>query len=189
MLAHAPHGILVSSFLLARVKKFDLDKLIRTFVKVSPRLQSIARARTRCSATAEDLIQDAWLNLIKSQSGTVIEAPTGYVVRVANNTIIGHLRKEKRRSQIDSEINDLLWETTDEISPERVVIGRQNLRTVQAALDKMPEKTRRIFLMNRIDGIPHRRIADMFGITDEAVYYHIRRALERLAELRDELAN
>ena len=48
------------------------------------------------------------------------------------------------------------------------------------------EKTRRIFLMNRIERIPHRRIAEQLGITDEAVYYHIRRALERLAALRDE---
>lgn len=170
------------------MKKLDLHKLIGTFVKVSPRLRSVARARTRCSATAEDLIQDTWLNLANSQSEKVIEAPVGYVVRVANNTIIGHLRKEKRRSQIDTEVNGLLWETTDEMSPERVVIGRESLRAVQAALDTMPEKTRRIFLMNRIDGIPHRRIADILGISDEAVYYHIRRALERLAELRDELA-
>jgi RNA polymerase sigma-70 factor (ECF subfamily) len=29
----------------------------------------------------------------------------------------------------------------------------------------------------------------MLGISDEAVYYHIRRALERLAVLRDELAD
>ena len=171
------------------MKKFDLDRLIRAFISVRPRLQSVARARTGCPATAEDLIQDTWLNLANSKSATVIDAPTGYVVRVANNTIIGHLRKEKRRSQIDNEINGLLWETADEMSPERIAIGRQNLRAVQAALDRMPEKTRRIFLMNRIEGIPHRRIADIFGISDEAVYYHIRRALERLAELRDELAD
>jgi RNA polymerase sigma-70 factor (ECF subfamily) len=43
--------------------------------------------------------------------------------------------------------------------------------------------------MNRIDGIPHRRIAEQMGMTDEAVYYHVRRALERLARLRDDLAD
>jgi RNA polymerase sigma-70 factor (ECF subfamily) len=72
------------------------------------------------------------------------------------------------------------------VSPERTVIGRENLDAVRAALDELPEKTRRIFLMNRIDGIPHRRIAEQMGITDEAVYYHVRRALERLARLRDD---
>jgi RNA polymerase sigma-70 factor (ECF subfamily) len=53
------------------------------------------------------------------------------------------------------------------------------------ALDNLPEKTRRIFLMNRIEHISHRKIAEKLGISDEAVYYHIRRALERLAKVRD----
>jgi RNA polymerase sigma-70 factor (ECF subfamily) len=82
-----------------------------------------------------------------------------------------------------------LGETVDEVSPERVLIDRQTLGCVCAALDQLPEKTRRIFLMNRIGQIPHRRIAEMLGISDEAVYYHIRRALERLAVLRDELSD
>jgi RNA polymerase sigma-70 factor (ECF subfamily) len=82
-----------------------------------------------------------------------------------------------------------LWDTVDEASPERLLIGRENLSAVRAALDALPERTRRIFLMNRIEQISHRRIAEMLGISDEAVYYHIRRALERLAVLRDELAD
>ena len=66
-------------------------------------------------------------------------------------------------------------------------MGRDALRAVQVALDELPEKTRRIFLMNRIEGVPHRKIAELLDMSDEAVYYHIRRALEHLAHLRDEL--
>ena len=69
----------------------------------------------------------------------------------------------------------------------RRLIGRENLRAVCAALDELPAKTRSIFLMNRIENISHRSIARIYGMTDEAVYYHIRRALEHLAQLRDEM--
>jgi RNA polymerase sigma-70 factor (ECF subfamily) len=171
------------------VDRLKLGKLIGAFVKVRPRLEAVAQARTGCRATAEDLIQDAWLKLENTRYDSPIDNPGGYITQVANTMVAGHLRKERRRAEIDAEVCGLLWDTVDEASPERVLIGRQNLCSVCAALNELPAKTRRIFLMNRVEQIPHRRIAEMLGISDEAVYYHIRRALERLAELRDELAD
>lgn len=132
-------------------------------------------------------MQDAWLKIDSVKSSESIENPRAFVARIANNTVSGHLRKERRRSEIDGELAELLWEVTDEVSPERALICRESLRAVEVALARMPEKTRKIFLRNRIDGVPHRRIAEQLEISDEAVYYHIRRALEALADLRDEL--
>ncbi|WP_145643192.1 RNA polymerase sigma factor [Neorhizobium alkalisoli] len=171
------------------VNKLKLAELIGVFVRMRPRMERVARMRTGSHALSEDLIQDVWLRLENSPMGERIENPAGFLTHVANTTIAGHMRKERRRAEIDLEISELIWETSDEISPERLMIGRENLKTVHAALDDLSEKTRRIFLMNRIEGISHRRIAEMLGVSDETVYYHIRRALERLATLRDEIAD
>lgn len=175
--------------IVVRVDRLTLGKLIGAFVKVRPRLEAVAQARTGSRATAEDLIQDVWLKLENTRVDGEVENPGGFITQVANTTVAGHLRKERRRAEIDAEVCGLLWDSIDEASPERVLIGREKLCSVCAALDELPPKTRRIFLMNRIEQIPHRRIAETLGISEEAVYYHIRRALERLAELRDELAD
>ena len=171
------------------MSRLNIGKLIGAFAKARPRLEAVAQARTGNRAAAEDLMQDAWLKLEGARPGQAIDNPVGYITRVANNLVSDHMRKERRRAAIDSEIADLLWENVDAVSPERALIGRETLKAVQAALDELPERTRRIFLMNRIEGLTHRRIAEMLGISDEAVYYHIRRALERLAVLRDDLAD
>lgn len=174
--------------IVAGVDRRKLGKMIGDFVKVRPRLEAVAQARTGCRATAEDLIQDAWLKLESTRVDGQIDNPGGFITQVANTTVAGHLRKERRRAEIDAELCGLLWESVDEASPERVLIGREKLCSVCTALNELAPKTRRIFLMNRIEQITHRRIAETLGISEEAVYYHIRRALERLAELRDELA-
>lgn len=166
----------------------NLAKLIAVFVKVRPRLEAVAQARTGSRAIAEDLVQDAWLKLEKARPDQPLENPAGYITRIAHNIVSDHVRKERRRAEIDGELAGLLWESVDTVSPERALIDRENLKAVRAVLDDLPEKTRRIFLMNRLEGVSHRRIAEMLGISDEAVYYHIRRALERLASLRDDLA-
>jgi RNA polymerase sigma factor (sigma-70 family) len=168
------------------VSASHFGKLISTFLKARPRLETVAEARTGSKTTAEDLLQDAWLRLEKVRTDVPIDNPAGFIVSVTKRTVIDHVRKERRRAEIDAEISDVLWDSFDDISPERYLIGRESLEAVCAVLDELPEKTRRIFLMNRIERIPHRRIAEQLGITDEAVYYHIRRALERLATLRDE---
>ncbi len=168
--------------------RLTLGRLLSTFAALKPRLVALAQARTGSRAIAEELVQDTWLKLSGSRAET-IDNPGGFINQVARNTISDHLRKERRRTEIDAEISDLLWPAVDDVSPERTLIGREHVQHVRAVLDELPEKTRRIFLMNRIESISHRRIAELFDMTDEAVYYHIRRALERLAELRDEIAD
>lgn len=169
--------------------RLNLGKLFGAFVKLRPRLEAGAQWRTGSRATAEDLIQDTWLKLEGSRFESSVENPAGFITQVAKSTIAGHLRKEGRRAEIDAEVSELLWDSVDVVSPERMLIGRESLKAVQAALDELPEKTRRIFLMNRIDRIPHRKIAEIYEMTDDAVYYHIRRALERLADIRNDLAD
>lgn len=168
--------------------RLKFGQLLTAFAAMKPRLESLAQARTGSRAIAEELVQDTWLKLSGSGAET-IDNPGGFINRIARNTVTDHLRKERRRAEIDAELSDLLWSGIDEISPERTLIGREHAQHARAILEELPEKTRRIFLMNRIDGISHRRIAEIFDITDEAVYYHIRRALERLATLRNEIAS
>ncbi|GGF75111.1 DNA-directed RNA polymerase sigma-70 factor [Azorhizobium oxalatiphilum] len=165
--------------------KLNLGKLAAAFTQMRPRLEAAARARTGCRATAEDLIQDTWLKLEASSTDQPISNPGGFIAHIARYTVIDHLRKERRRSEIDAEVSGILWDGMDEVSPDRVLDGKARLCAVLNALREMPERTRTIFLMNRLDRVPHRRIAEQFGISDEAVYYHIRRALERLAQVRD----
>ncbi|PWK74060.1 sigma-70 family RNA polymerase sigma factor [Aminobacter sp. AP02] len=165
----------------------ELTRLLSSFAALRPRIEALIRGRVGCRATAEDIVQDTWIRMSKVRNDEAIENHASFVMRAAKNAAIGHLRKQNRRSELDAEVNELLWQSVDEISPERVEMGRDMLRAVEAALQTMPEKSRRIFLMNRLGGISHREIARRLGISDEAVYYHIRRVVERLAELRDNI--
>ncbi|GLS32877.1 RNA polymerase sigma-70 factor, ECF subfamily [Mesorhizobium albiziae] len=152
-----------------------------------PRAEAMARRRVGCAFTAEDIMQDTWIKLANVRRDDTISNPAGFAIKTAMNAVVGHFRKQRRRTEIDAEVNDLLWQSVDELSPERIALGRDVLRVVDAALKKMPERSRRIFLMNRLGGVSHREIARRLGISEEAVYYHIRRVVERLGELRDQL--
>jgi len=171
---------------IGNLDRLKFGDLLTAFLKARPRLEATVRARTLNRATAEDVVQDAWLKLDAADAIIPIDNVGGYLSRVVSNAVTDHFRKERRRSEIDHELSDILWDNIDTVSPEKVLIGRENLAILCKALDELPERSREIFLLNRMHGIPHRKIADQMGISDNAVYYHIRRALEHLARFRDE---
>lgn len=165
----------------------DFVRLLDSFVRLRPQLISFSRKRRMDHSLAEDLVQDTWIKIQTAPSQGAINNPAAFIRTTANNTTTDYVRKVRRRKDIDAEIEDILGDSSDDITPERTVMGRQTLRAVTDTLNQMPERTRRIFLMSRVEGYTHKNIAEMEAITEEAVYYHIRRALERLAVLRDTL--
>jgi len=65
----------------------------------------------------------------------------------------------------------------DEIEPERVLAGKDELRSVLLALESLSERTRDIFIAYRVDGFRRREIAENFGISVSAVEKHLAKAM------------
>ncbi|WP_225771168.1 RNA polymerase sigma factor [Inquilinus sp. Marseille-Q2685] len=166
-----------------------LSRILDAFGANAPGMAAGLYGRVRCRARSADILQDAWIRLAELGTDGAVENPQAYVRRTVRNAATDHLRKERRRAAIDQEVHDLLWDSADEMSPERIAIGREAVAALGRALAEMPEQSRRVFLMNRFEGRTHRQIARDLGVSETTVYYHIRRVLERLSELRDSLAD
>jgi RNA polymerase sigma factor (sigma-70 family) len=168
------------------VSEGGVKRWLEAFLRSRSTLERVATSYTKNGTVAEDIVQDIWIKLDSAEPVDEIDSPSRYMTRVVRNAALDQFRKERRQSAIRDEVTDLIWEPRDDISPERIAMGRDELRRVEAVLASLPEKTRKIFLMNRIEGVSHRKIAEQMAISEEAVYYHIRRALERLVDLRDQ---
>jgi RNA polymerase sigma factor (sigma-70 family) len=68
----------------------------------------------------------------------------------------------------------------EEKSPERVLVVEQELSLVAGALNRMPERTRDVFLLIRVEGLKQAEIAEMLGISVSAVEKHFAKALAHL---------
>jgi RNA polymerase sigma factor (sigma-70 family) len=63
-----------------------------------------------------------------------------------------------------------------------VLQGRQSLATVLNALGELPERTRTVFILFRLENMKQREIADMLGISVRTVEQHVVRASVKLRE-------
>jgi RNA polymerase sigma factor (sigma-70 family) len=151
-----------------------------------PALMAFFLRRLRNHAEAEDLTQDVLLRVAAYGSVINAERPDPYVFQMAANLLRDRARKEVVRTRFaiglgaeggDAEARD----------PHRIMQGRQALASVLAALKELPERTRSIFILFRLEQMRQRDIADLYGVSTRAVEKHIVKAsLHLRARLGDE---
>lgn len=140
--------------------------------------------RLRCVFTARDLAQDVYLKLhVLGDAGEVRDGKA-YLFRMAANLATDHLRTERRRAELLSEAQEILWAPSETRTPERELSGRQDVARLRRAAESLPTLSREIFRLNRFEGKTQREIADRLGVSLTTVEKHIRKVLDRLAKAR-----
>jgi RNA polymerase sigma-70 factor (ECF subfamily) len=191
--AHARHNLvrvrLRADLSVGLQVKWDLSNLFRRY---NADLTMALRRRGLSSDAAADIAQETFLRVLTvgSRMGADREPdsdnPRGYLLRVARNLSIDLGRREGRSPFIGAAID--LFEATPDQAPsqEARLSDRQKLAAVAAALDELPERTRRAFEMHRLGERTLAEIAEALGLSVSRTaalikdaYHHIR---SRVAE-------
>jgi RNA polymerase sigma-70 factor, ECF subfamily len=148
----------------------------------------------RQSATADELFQDVWSNLIRARESYVPTAKfTTWLYRLAHNRWIDQVRADGHLTLVsaDDEPHEELVAAIpasriDE--PESRVENRQLAERLKAAVASLPPAQRDAFLLQQEGDLSLSEIAELTGVGVETVKSRIRYALAKLrGELRGEL--
>jgi len=159
--------------------------LTRLLLNERPSLLRLAQRIVGTAPAAEDVTQSLWLRIQRVEDDPPIANKRAYLYRLATNLAVDHARSDQRREDVHAEAQALLWGSNASFTPERIVDALDTLRRVKAAAETLPEPTRSIFRMNRIEGLTQREIAAKVGLTTTSIENHIRRALTALGRARD----
>jgi RNA polymerase sigma-70 factor (ECF subfamily) len=152
--------------------------LVAVFTTHRTLLKRAAQEILGNAACAEDLVHDACLKALACETHNALE-PLPYALRMVRNMAIDRYRRAVLEGRIFDHDDDVLAVSAGTGSPERVAIDRQLLRRVARELAALPERTRRVFEMCRLEGRSQREIADMFDISPTMVHFLLREALDR----------
>ena len=144
--------------------------------------------KVRDQSHAEDLVQEVFLRLVK-KAGFDGNRPgaKAYVFETANNVYIDWLRRRNVRQAGAHDSLEAGHPTDEDFSSERVLIGKERLAGALAALMSLPERTRAIFVLRRIEGLRCKDVAKRLNISTSAVEKHMVKAVAHLMRhLEDE---
>lgn len=130
---------------------------------------------------SEDLVQEVFVRVLRRGDCNDVDNVEAFIFTAARNL----LRDRARRQEVQGRwlSNETPPDHVSEVlSPERVLQGKESLKAILSELGEMSEKTRDIFILNRLEGLKYREIADQYGISISAVEKHMIKALARLSK-------
>jgi len=146
-------------------------------------IQAYLNRRLKDAETAADLTQETFLRYAE-QSGA-ITYDRSYLYRTAHNLAVDHMRLQARRLIQRTTGEDLADIPEDRPSLEDAASAKQSVDRLRQAVAELPERTRQIFTLVRLEGLSYAQTAERLGVSESSVQKHLAKALERIMERVD----
>lgn len=154
----------------------DLASLYRA---EAPRLRRMLTRRLSPERAA-DLVQTTFLRVLGlgTRRPVKLDQPGAYLTRIAGNLMRDEARSAFRRSEaLHFSIETCELPSGD---PHDGLEARDLLRRVNTAIDRLPQRTREIFMAHRFEDLTYPQIAERMGVSVKTVEKHISAALAQL---------
>jgi len=158
------------------------DWFVREVLPLEAMLMQFLRRGWRNSADVKDLCQDVYVRIYEAAQIEIPVPAKAFVFATARNLLIDRIRKENVVSIEAVADLDALGIALDEPGPDRSAIARQELRRLQAALDRLPPRARDAVVMRKIEGLSRPEIAARMGIAEPTVSQHLAAGMAALAD-------
>lgn len=133
------------------------------------------------AAEAEDLVQEVFLKMQTRSTTDAIHNIEGYLFRTAATVLVDRHRA-RGVEWLPHDAVPAANQPHEDISPERVLMGKESMDLVIAALEGLPPRTREAFVLHRFEEMTYGAIAKRMGISIKTVEKLVSRAMKRLLE-------
>ena len=110
----------------------------------------------------------------------------GYILTIVKNKCLNYLQHKKVKLKADQEINEQAqWalsiriNTLEACNPDKI-FSQEILQIIENTLQRLPERTSKIFKMSRFDNLSHKEIAEKLNLSTKSIEYHISKTLGEL---------
>lgn len=156
------------------------------------RASRIAFHYVRDPAEADEAVQDAFVKAYSHLSSFREELPFEvWFTRILINGCLDRIKARTRREKWLAPMPDGPGGERDFAertagsgpSPEDLLLSRELRRTVAAALAKLPERQRSVFMLSHYEGFTSREVSALTGLNESTVRVHLFRAIRKLRTL------
>ncbi len=177
--------------LVARLAAGDRAAFEWLYLRHNAAMLRVCHGLVRNRATAEEVVQETWLAVLKGIGGFEARASlAGWIFAILVNKARSRASRDGRTISFDDggEDNSLaaafdgrghwkeapeLWET---LTPERIVAGRAILAHVTAAIEALPAAQRAVLVMRTQQDMDPSEVCDILGISEANMRVLLHRA-------------
>lgn len=137
--------------------------------------------KVRDSALSEDIVQETFIKLWKNRENIRKETVKSLLYTIANNTVINHFNHLKVVRTHETEVVATTGHSS-ELSPQYLLEEKEFEVKLNQIINMIPEGSREVFLMNRIEQLKYAEIAERLELSVKAVEKRMSKALMIIRE-------
>jgi RNA polymerase sigma-70 factor (family 1) len=141
-------------------------------------LYCAAYSKTQLHPEAEEIVQNIFSTLWEKRQTLLITNLSGYLQVSVRNRIINHIRERITQRKY--------WEYYKTFIPQQkestadTVMYDDLAEAVEVAVNRLPEKSRQVFRLNRLEGKSIHEIANLMKLSEKAIEYHLTKSIKEL---------
>ncbi len=143
------------------------------FYKYGQAIRNFIYSKCRDMALAEDITQDVFVTLWNKCENADASTVKSFLYKIAANRVIDHFRHQKVTQQYQSIKRSMV----DHETPQYHLEEQEYKEKLDRVLISIPEASRSVFLMNRIEKLKYAEIAERLDISVKAVEKRMSKAL------------
>ncbi|QWF17457.1 RNA polymerase sigma factor [Lysobacter capsici] len=129
-----------------------------------------------------DLRQEIYVRVYEAAGRARPHQPKSFLFATARHLMTDRLRRGRVVSIEPVGDFESLNVLVDEVTPERRLGARQNLRRLADAFDLLPGRCREVVWLRRVEELPQKEVAARMGITEKTVEKQVAKGMRLLAE-------
>jgi RNA polymerase sigma-70 factor (family 1) len=161
----------------------DEGALTLIFQRYWKRLYYLALRKTGSHEIAEEMVQDLFADLWDKRPTLFQQSREGFSLPAYLTTAVKHKVLNHIRSQVYTKSYFNYYKTAfanDEKSTEQQVEYDQLTDALEEGLEKLPEKSKQVFKLNRLEGRTIQEIAHLLNLSEKAIEYHLTKSLKTI---------
>jgi RNA polymerase sigma-70 factor (family 1) len=164
--------------LIENLRKGDTKAFEEIFKRYWQKLYRIAKAKLISHDDAEEVIQSIFSNLWEKRRTLLIKDLSQYLHVCVKNAVLNHIRANITKDKYWTHYRGFLPQST-EVTAEAVAYDDLD-NALQNAVNSLPEKSRQVFRLSRVEGRTNAEIANMLAVSEKAIEYHLTKTLKDL---------
>jgi RNA polymerase sigma-70 factor (ECF subfamily) len=150
---------------------------------------NLARLLSGDADDAHDIIQEALLRAYRSFAGYRGENARAWILKIVRNCSYSWLTGRKRKSRWEINSHDvgyteelILNISSDECTPEAMLVREAETQTVRSVLNSMPPPLREILVLREFEELSYRQISEITALPIGTVMSRLARARKAFAD-------
>ncbi len=173
-----PYSTYKDEELLDAIRQDDEGAFGELFKRYWKKIYKMAYCRVRSREAAEEIVQNLFMSLWDKRTTFSINNISSYLYTAVRHKVLNAIESQA--------VHKKYWDYYKKFIPrhenvtERTVEFNELLEAIEERMEYLPEKSKTVFTLNRLEGHSITEIAHTLNLSEKAIQYHLTRSLKQL---------